>query len=171
MLEPTTKQLRHGPGRPPKYGRPSRAVSITLPEDVLVRLSALDPDLGSAIVRLVERMSKPHERAARLAEVATYGSHAVIVVNATKTLKRLPGVQLVPIGNGRALISLEHPHSIAQFELNVRDEAASSQKNSVERRTLEVVCEILRDARRSPNVTVAERTIIVLEWKRQRRRS
>src|SRR5580765_69155 len=114
-LELTTKQIRHGPGRPPKYGRPSRAVSMTLPEDVLVRLRALDPDLGSAIVRLVERNRKPRERAARLAEIAAYGSRAVIVVNLAKTLKRLPGVQLVPIGNGRALIALEHPHSIAQF--------------------------------------------------------
>src|SRR5580765_1023888 len=103
LLEPTTKQLRHGPGRPPKYGRPSRSVSITLPEDVLLRLSALDADLGSAIVRLVERKAKPRARATRLAEVAAYGSHAVIVVNAAKMPKRLPGVQLVPIGNGRAL--------------------------------------------------------------------
>jgi len=146
-------------------------VSITLPEDVLVRLSALDPDLGSAIVRLVERNGKPRERAARLSEIAAYGSHAVIVVNAAKTLKRLPGVQLVPIGNGRALISLEHTHSIAQLELNLRDEAAFGQVTSVERQTLEAVAKILREARRSSTVTVAERTIIVLESKRQRRRS
>jgi hypothetical protein len=146
-------------------------VSITLPEDVLVRLIALDPDLGSAIVRLVERKGRPRERAARLAEVAAYGSHAVIVVNAAKMLKRVPGVQLVPIGNGRALISLEHPHSIAQFELNLRDAAAFGQMSSAERQTLEAVSEILQEARRSRSVTVAERTIIVLEAKRQRRRS
>jgi hypothetical protein len=146
-------------------------VSITLPEDVLVRLTALDPDLGSAIVRLVERNRKPRERAARLAEIAAYGSRAVIVVNLAKTLKRLPGVQLVPIGNGRALIALEHPHSIAQFELNVRDAVAFGQTSGLERQTLEAVAKILREARRSPSVTVAERTIIVLQSKRQRRRS
>ena len=144
---------------------------MTLPEDVLVRLRALDPDLGSAIVRLVERKGKPRERGARLAEVAAYGSRAVIVVTAAKMLKRLPGVQLVPIGNGRALISLEHPHSIAQFELNVRDAAAFGQMDSVERQTLKAVSEILQEARRSSSVTVAERTIIVLQSKRQRRRS
>jgi hypothetical protein len=165
------KQIRHGPGRPPKYGRPSRAVSITLPEDVMVRLSALDSDLGSAIVRLADRSGKRRERAARPAEVATHGNRAVIVVNAAKILKRLPGVQLVPIGNGRALISLKQPHSVAQFELNLRDEEAFGQMNSVERQTLHAVAEILQEARRSSSVTVAERTIIVLESKRQRRRS
>ena len=144
---------------------------MTLPEDVLARLGALDPDLGSAIVRLVERNGKPRERAARLAEIAAYGSHAVIVVNAAKTLKRLPGVQLVPIGNGRALISLEHPHSVAQFELNLRDATAFGQMNSVERQTLEAVSEILQEARRSRSITLSERTIIVLESKRQRRRT
>ena len=149
-----------------------RGRCVTLREDGLAKLSALDPDLGAAIVRLVEgRAAMPRERAARLAEVAAYGSHAVIVVNAAKMPKRLPGVQLVPIGNGRALISLEHPHSAAQFELDVRDEAASARMNSVERRTLEALSEILQEARRSRSISVAERTIIVLESKRQRRRS
>jgi hypothetical protein len=143
---------------------------MTLPEDVLVRLRALDPDLGSAIVRLVQRNGRPRERAVRLTEVAAYGSRAVLIVTMAKSLKRLPGVQLVPIGNGRALISLEHPNSIAQFELNVRDAAAFGQMNSIERRTLEGVSEILQEARRSPSVTLAERTIIVLQSKRQRRR-
>jgi hypothetical protein len=165
------KQIRHGPGRPPKYGRPSRAVSITLPEDVVVRLSALDSDLGSAIVRLADRSAKPREHAAQLAEVVAHGNRAVIVVNAAKILKRLPGVQLVPIGNGKALISLKHPYSIAQFELNLRDEAAFGQMNSLERQTLKAVAEILQEARRSSSVTLEERTIIVLETKRQRRRS
>ena len=47
--------IKHGPGRPRKFGRPSRAVTVTLPEDVLTRLGVLDTDLGRAIVTLVER--------------------------------------------------------------------------------------------------------------------
>ena len=42
-------------GRPSKYGRPARAVTVTLPEDILDRLSAVHTDVGSAIVNLVER--------------------------------------------------------------------------------------------------------------------
>src|SRR5947209_12331588 len=111
---------RHGPGRPSKYGRPSRVVTVTLPEDVLAGLDKVDVDLGRAIVRLAERR-KPHARPVRPAELATYGNHAVIIVNPAKALKRLAGVQLVPVGNGRALISLERPHSIPELELAVRD--------------------------------------------------
>ena len=46
---------RRGPGRPHKFGRPSRAVTVTLPEDVIGRLSAIDVDLGRAIVAVVQR--------------------------------------------------------------------------------------------------------------------
>jgi hypothetical protein len=161
---------RHGPGRPSKYGRPSRAVTVTLPEDVLARLGAVDADLGRAIVKLAERNGKPHVRAVRPAELASYGNRAVIIVNPAKVLKRLAGVQLVPVGNGRALISLERPHSIPQLELSVRDAIDGGEMRDAERQTLEAIAEILRRARRSRAVTLEERTIIVLESKRQRRR-
>jgi hypothetical protein len=166
-MRPTPKL---GPGRPSKYGRPSRAVTVTLPEDVLARLSAVDADLGRAIVKLAEHNGKPHVRAVRPAELASYGNRAVIIVNPAKVLKRLAGVQLVPVGNGRALISLERPHSIPQLELSVRDAIDGGEMRDAERQTLEAIAEILRRARRSRAVTLEERTIIVLESKRQRRR-
>jgi len=90
-------------------------------------------------------------------------------VNPAKALKRLAGVQLVPVGNGRALISLEHPHSIPQLELSVRDAIDGGGMSAGERQTLEAIAEILRQARRSRGVTLEERTIIVLQSKRQRR--
>src|SRR5712671_1018771 len=98
------KTLKSGRGRPQKYGRPSHAVTVSLPEDVLARLKALDVDLGRAIVTLVDRQAALRPHAVGPAELATYGKHAVIIVNPAKVLKRLPGVQLVPAGNGRALI-------------------------------------------------------------------
>ena len=42
-------------GRPQKFGRPSRAVTLTLPEDVIAALGRVDDDLSRAIVRV----SKP----------------------------------------------------------------------------------------------------------------
>src|SRR5690348_16391673 len=112
---------KHRPGRPPKYGRPSRAVTVTLPEDVLKRLSEVDADLGRAIVSVAEYGAPRKPRAIRHAELASYGSHAVIMVTPVKALKRIPGVQLVPIGNGRALISLDEAQSFPKFELHLRD--------------------------------------------------
>jgi hypothetical protein len=162
-------RLTHGPGRPRKYGRAARAVTITLPEDVLARLATVHADLGRAIVTLAERNRTPQARATRPAEVAAYGNHAVIVVNPAKALRRLPGVQLVPLGNGRALISLEHQYSVAQLELDVRDAIEHPDVKPPERVTLQAISNILRQARRSRQVSVEQRTIIVLERKRQRR--
>jgi hypothetical protein len=164
-------KLKHGPGRPSKYGRPSRAVTVTLPEDVLDGLEAIDADLGRAIVKLAERPGVPRARAALPAELAAYGNHAVIIVNPAKALKRLAGVQLIPVGNGRALISLARPHSIPELELAVRDAIESGAMSPRERHTLEAIVEILQRARHSRGVSLEERTIIVLATKRQRRRT
>lgn len=158
-----------GRGRPSKYGRPARAITLTLPEDVLAQLRAVDTDLGRAIVKVVERRSTRRVAAIRPAEIARYGRHAVIVVTPVKPLKRLPGVQLVPIGNGRCLISLAPRHSIPQLELDIRDALAREDMTNLERETLEGIAGILREARVSHLATPEERTIIVLESRRQRR--
>ncbi len=163
--------LKLGRGRPRKYGRASRAVTLTLPEDVLARLRTLDLDLGRAIVALADGKGTARVGSVRPAELSAYGNHAVIVVNPAKALRRLPGVQLVPVGNGRALISLEHPKSIPQLELDVRDAIEHSDVTKPERETLEAIADILGQARRSRKVSVQERTIIVLESKRRRRPS
>ena len=165
------KMPKHGPGRPKKYGRSSHAVTVTLPEDVLARLRALNSDLGHAIVTLVDRQATTRPRHAAPAEIATYGNQAVIIVNPAKALKRLPGVRLVPVGNGRALISLDRPNSISQLELHVRDAIDAHGANGVERQTLEAIADILRRTRGSRTVSLKERSIIVLESKRQRRHS
>ena len=158
-----------GRGRPSKYGRPARAITITLPEDVLTRLAAVDADMGRAIVKVVECRTTSRVPAIRPAEIASYGNHAVIIVTPVKALKRLPGVQLVPIGNGRCLIALEPPRSIPQFELDIRDVLTRDGITAAEREALEAVAGILRGARASRDIKPEERTIIVLESKRKRR--
>jgi hypothetical protein len=163
------KLVKQGPGRPKKYGRLSRAITVTLPEDVLARLSAVDTDLGRSIVRLVEHNTPVRPTRVPPAETASYGSHAVIIVTPGDALKRLAGVQLVPIGNGRALISLEHSQSISRLELDIRDAIDGNRADGPERETLEAIADILRQARQSDDVVLEERTIIVLRRKRRRR--
>ena len=157
-------------GRPRKFGRPSRPLTVTLPEDVIARLGEIDNDLGQAIVKAVEHRPRQRPRVVRPAELASYGSHAVIVVTPVKALQRLPGVQLVPIGNGRALISLDQPNAIPQLELQIRDVIEREDVGQLERQTLEAIAEILQRARLSKTVDIEERTIIVLESKRRRQK-
>ena len=156
-------------GRPRKFGRPSRAVTVTLPEDVLARLRSVDGDLGRAIVTLVERRPA-QSKTALPAEISSFGNHAVIVVTPVKALQRIPGVELVPIGNGRCLISLVPPHSIPQLELDIRDVLAGGDPTDPQHGTLAAIAEILRTARASGQTLPQERTIIVLESRRNRRR-
>src|SRR5262245_41219240 len=138
--------VRRGPGRPRKFGRPSRPVTVTLPEDVIAHLSEIDADLGQAIVSVLARRRRSRPHAPRLAELASYGNRAVIVVAPFNALKRLAGVQLVPIGNNRALISLEAPMSVAKLELDVRDALERHPIGRLERQALKAVADILRDA-------------------------
>ena len=77
----------------------------------------------------------------------------------------------VPIGNGRALISLERTQSIAGFELELVDALAQSRASELERQTLGAIVEILRQTRRSHRSVLEARTIIVFQTKRQRRRA
>lgn len=158
----------HRRGRPRKFDRPSRAVTVTLPEDVLGRLAGVDGDLGRAIVSLVERRA-PKRAVPSAAELASYGTHAVIVVAPVKALRKIPGVQLVPVGNGRHLISLARSQSISQLELALRDAIERRDLQAAERAALTQIAEILRQTRQSSAVQLEERTIMVLEAKRSRR--
>ncbi|MGE0451708.1 MAG: hypothetical protein AB7Q29_19195 [Vicinamibacterales bacterium] len=162
------KTPRLGPGRPKKYGRTARAVTIRLPEDILRRLESVDADLGRAIVALVERNRRGKVQSSQSAEVAEYGRRAVIVVKPVKALERLPGVELVPLGNGRALISLSSVQSAAQLELDVRDALESRGVSADEREALQAILDILQRTRRSSALAVEHRAIIVLEPRRTR---
>lgn len=152
-------------GRPRKYGRPSRAVTVTLPEDVLERMSTIHADVGSAIVNMVQRTAPARLQPIRSAEVARFGNHAVIIVTPSRALKRLRGVQLVPIGDGRALISLASSMSISAFELQVRDALEREDVQRREREVLKSVADILRHGRASRDMAFESRTIIVLASK------
>jgi hypothetical protein len=148
-------------GRPTKYGRPARAVTVTLPEDVIGRLSNIHTDVGVAIVNLVERKVPSRVEPIAAAEIARYGKHAVIVVTPVKALRRLKGVQLVPIGDGRALISLDPSHSVPSLELQLRD-ALENGATGQEREILEGIADILRSARGARGQRLETRNIIVL---------
>ncbi len=148
-------------GRPQKFGRPAHAVTVTLPEDTLAVLKSVDADVGLAIVRVVDQVKSRRRRPA--VTLARYGNHAVIVVTPVRALKRLPGIELVPIAGERAIIALTEPMTVAQFELRVQDALEMKGLHADERETLRHLTDILRDARRSGHTALTSRTIIVLE--------
>ena len=148
-------------GRPRKFARPSRAITLTLPEEVVDALSRIDPDLSRAVVRLAqpELAKRPHPPA----ELAAFGRRAVIVVNPTRTLEQRTGVLLVPLSDGRALISFDEPLSVAQLELRIQDAVEDSRLSRGDADIFESIGRLLREARHAPDVAVQQRHIIVLE--------
>ena len=106
-------------GRPKRFRGPSRAITLTLPEDAIAALQAMDRDISRAVVRTIEPLCQGPRRST--AEVADYGDSAVIIVSVSRNLRERTGVDLVPLADGRALICFDERLTIAEFELRVRD--------------------------------------------------
>ena len=147
-------------GRPRKFSRPARAVTLTLPEDTIATLRGIDRDLGRAIVRVVQ----PHtpEPPRRPAELVRFGNRAVILVAPTRALKEWTGAELVPLADGRALLSFDSETSVSQFELRLLDALADPTLPDEDRETFTAVADILRNSRRSGRGEVRQRNIIII---------
>ena len=137
---------------------------MTLPEHVLKALATLDPDLGRAIVRLAQPVLA--ERRHPPAELATFGRHSVIVVNPSRSLEKRTGVELIHLPDGRALISFDRSKTIPGLELVIADALEDPALPQKDREMFEAVAGILKSARRSDNVELLQRHVIVLETRR-----
>jgi hypothetical protein len=137
-------------------------VTLTLPESTLARLARVHEDISHAIVRLAE--SEPEARPRAPAELAMYGRRAVISIRPVAALERRVGIDLIPLPDGRALISFDQPQTIADLELMLSDALDDRGFTVEERRVFESIRNILKDARRSSDVRLLRRSIIVLEY-------
>lgn len=142
-------------------------MTLTLPEQVIDTLASIDGDLGRAIVRLAqpELARQPHPPA----ELTRFGRRAVIVVNPTPSLAKRTGVELIPMPDGRALIAFERPMTVAALELMMADALDDPRLPQGDEATFRAVADILKSARRSDDVVLHQRNIIVLEDRRRTR--
>ena len=168
-MKDTVLDINPRRGRPRKVEAPSRAVTLTLPEHVIAALETIDADLSRAIVRLTqpEVAKRPHPPA----ELAVYGTRAVIVVNPTRTLEQHTGVHLIPLPDGRALISFDAPLTIADLELMIDDAIDDHRLSSSDQAVFNGIADLLRGARRSKTVRLQQRNIIVIESRRAPRQA
>src|SRR5579872_3931098 len=87
-------------GRPPKFGRPSQVVALTLPEEVVRGLHKLHPDLAWAVVKLFEKLpqrASPAPKPMRGPELAKIASRLSLIIVNHSVLKSLPGINIVPL--------------------------------------------------------------------------
>jgi hypothetical protein len=78
----------------------------------------------------------------------------VIIVPPSQLLAAMPGVELVPLADGRALIALEEHVGLSDFELLVRDTMEQQDVDAKERTLLSEISAILGQARRDARLTL-----------------
>jgi hypothetical protein len=153
--------VRPARGRPRKFASPSRAVTLTLPEQTIAALESVDRDLSRAVVRIVPPELAAHSHAA--AQLVPFGRHAVIAVNPTRSLERRTGVMLIPLSDGRALIALDESITTARLELLIQDALDERDLSAADAEIFRSIGDLLKDARRSPSVSLQQKSIVVIE--------
>ena len=156
----TSRATESRRGRPRKFFRPSRAVTVTLPDDVIAALQAVNTDLSRAVVTVVE----PHsaDNPAPIAELVGDARQTVIVVPPNRALQERAGVELIPLPDGRALISFDDTVSASHIELRLADAMADPSLAADDRAVFVELADILRRARRDGAPSLQQRSIIVL---------
>lgn len=170
MTPPTNAVAGVAPqrGRPRKFTEPSRAITLTLPEGIISALAAIDRDLSRAVVRITQ--PQVAARPSAPAELAVFGGRAVIIVTPCRALEERTGIVLVPLSDGRALISFDKSTSVSRLELRLRDALEGDELSKEDARVFKGVADLLKQARLSGNVEASQRRIIVLESTKPRRR-
>ena len=154
-------------GRPPKFGRPSRVVALTLPEDAIDRLRRVHRDLGWAIVKLLDNGSAPasvpdQEAQPDVELVAVADRRFLIVVN-REVIRNLPGVNIIPLNGTRAFLALDIDRGMSDLELAVADRLGEPTIGRPERQALAQLRAHLTTWRRDHELRMHTRAIIVLE--------
>jgi hypothetical protein len=131
-----------------------------LPDDVISVLRGIDTDLSRAVVRIVTPFERETPRAST--ELVTFGDRGVIIVPPNRSFKEWIGVELVPLPDGRALLSFDDQVSIADLELRLGDAITDPVVPLTDKTVFQEVLDILRTARRSNRITL-QRSIILLQ--------
>jgi hypothetical protein len=122
----------------------------------------LHSDPAWAIVKLFERSARRAATPPSTAELAPLpGRRALILVNA-EALRRLPGVSVIPLADGRGFLALEAGRGVADLELAVIDGLESSTATADERAAQTALRSRLREWRQS-GIRFESRAIIVAQ--------
>src|SRR4029078_12414974 len=121
-------------------------------------------DLSRAIVRLAQPVLGGRQHGP--AELVTFGRPSVIALQPSKTLEQRNGGNLRPLPDGRALISFDRSMTIPGLELLIADAFEDRTLPNTDRAIFEAVDANLKYSRRSENVVLLQRHVIVLETRR-----
>jgi hypothetical protein len=147
MPKVTSEKKKGKTGRPKKFGRPTRAFYLVLPEDTVAKLRLLDSDIATAIVKFVEG-TPLNTLPDGVEATALTPDKTLLWVGEVPTLKTWPGILLAPIEPGRNLLVLEPHYNLCTFELELLDTLADNTIQPEELPILSKLAGILRNLRR-----------------------
>lgn len=158
----TSRAEKHGGGRPAKFAEPSRPVTVTLPERVLRLLATVDSDRAQAITKLADSLLSAKGKPPKpVTTVNIAKGKAIILVNYSERLARLPWLRLIEVAPARHLISIRSGTSIESIEVAMHDILEDLPKEkSMDRDILETLMQIIRASRRT-NTTMKEEILFI----------
>jgi hypothetical protein len=170
MMKRSTQPVARPRGRPSKFGRPSRVVAVTLPQDAIERLHRVHRDLGWAIMTLLDNEEagpRPVRTERILAEpdveLVTIGDRRALIVVNREIIRHLPGVNIIPFRGNRAFVALDIDRGMSDLELAVTDRLADASLEPREARALGDLRAHLTSWRRDHDLKILRRAIIVVE--------
>lgn len=150
-------------GRPLKFGRPTRPLSLSLPDDVVEWLTSLDPDPAWAIVGLFEKVrQRTTSKPGQPAELVQLPGKRGLILVAPDAFNGLEGVSVIRLSDGRGFLALEAGKGYADLELAVADRMDAVGVSPERRRELGVIRQQLRDWRQA-GLKFESRSILVVD--------
>lgn len=151
-------------GRPLKFGRPTRPLSVSLPDDVIEWLDSIDPDPAWAIVSLFEKARQRtslHDGRVPAELVQLPGKRALIIVT-PDLFDGLQGVSVIRLSDGRGFLALEAGKGYADLEVAVADRIDAPGVTPERRKALSAIRQQLREWRLS-GLKFESRSILVVD--------
>jgi hypothetical protein len=148
---------KHEGGRPPKYGEPSKPITVTLPERILKDLQSINPDRSRAIVKCVETLMEKGGRSLKHVQlIEVVPGKALIVVGPSLYLRQIEWLQLVEITPLRYLLVLPSGTPVEALEVTIQDLLGQVDPDSDEKVILTELLDVIGFQRRDRSISKAE---------------
>ncbi|WP_170157005.1 hypothetical protein [Roseimicrobium gellanilyticum] len=144
---------------------PSRAITLTLPEETLNDLLKIDRDRSQAIVKLTKSALGKDESPRSMVEVVEMVADiGLLVVGPSALLRRIPFLHLVEVSAGRYLMALAPGNDVKSLEIAITDIVDDlPEREERERALLLELLGHLRKLRKKDRVSMAELLFVSLK--------
>ena len=145
-------------GRPPKFHGARRPITVTLPEQTLDLLAAIDSDRARAIVKATAAAfsldDQQRQKPVELVQIAP--GWAIVTIGPSRLLAGVPWLRLVELAPTRFLLSVPTGTSVDSLELAIIELLENADADDRERAMLDQLRDLVRRVRRRGDFSKAE---------------